>query len=280
MSLLAGKVAIITGAGRGIGRATALLFAEHGAHVIANDLGVGPDGSPKADPVASAVVHEIVQRGGSAIASSHDVSKPAGAAELAALALAHSGTIDVLINNAGIHRDASLLKVSLADWQAVIEVQLQAALLCTQVVAPHMKNNGGGSIVNTTSLAGLVGNYGQASTATALAGVYGLTRTAAIELQRYQIRVNAVAPLAKTRLTEQLPIFHQVESMTPEHVAPVHLFLASALSDDLTGVVLGVAGGRISSYKLIESRGQFKEGEGGIWTAEEIAEHWPAISKV
>jgi NAD(P)-dependent dehydrogenase (short-subunit alcohol dehydrogenase family) len=213
------------------------------------------------------------------VVSTHDVSKPSGASELAALALSHNGAIDVLINNAGIHRDASLLKVALEDWQAVIEVQLQAALLCTQAVVPHMKEHGGGSIVNTTSNAGLYGNYGQASTATALAGIYGLTRTCAIELQRHKVRVNAVAPLAKTRLTEQLPIFHQVDSMSPEHVAPVHLFLASALSADLTGVVLSVAGGRISSYKMVESRGQFKEGDGGIWRAEEIAEHWPAISK-
>lgn len=282
MKLLENKVAIVTGAGRGIGRATALLFAREGAHVIVNDLGTGIDGQGVSEPVAQAVVAEITASGGSATASDHDVSSEAGVSQLVELAQSHQGGIDVLVNNAGILRDSALSRLSLTDWNAVLAAHLQATFLCIKATSPHMKplhGGSGGSIINTTSNAGLFGNHGQAAAAAALSGVYGLTRTAAIELQRHGVRVNAVAPLAKTRLTTNLPIFEQVNSMRPEHVAPVHLFLASALSKDVTGSVVGVAGGRISSYKMVESRGQFKDDDEGVWTAEEIAEHWSQICK-
>jgi NAD(P)-dependent dehydrogenase (short-subunit alcohol dehydrogenase family) len=290
MKLLDGKVAIVTGAGRGIGRATALLFAREGAHVIVNDLGTSSDGTAQQEPVATTVVAEIAAAGGSAVASTVDVSSEQGAAQLAELALAHNGQIDVLVNNAGIQRDSPLSRLSLTDWHAVLAVHLQATFLCIRATSPHMKPRhggastgltagSGGSIINTTSSAGLYGNHGQAAAAAALSGVYGLTRSAAIELQRHGVRVNAVAPLAKTRLTENLPIFHQVSSMRAEHVAPVHLFLASALGQEVTGCVVGVAGGRISAYKMVESRGQFKDDDEGVWTAQEIADHWTQICK-
>jgi NAD(P)-dependent dehydrogenase (short-subunit alcohol dehydrogenase family) len=136
-----------------------------------------------------------------------------------------------------------------------------------------------GSVINTTSVSGLIGNFGQANYAAAKAGIYGFTRTASIELQRYGIRVNAVAPIAKTRMTEDLPMFEKIETMSPEHVAPAHLFLASDLSRDVTGAVLAVAGGKMSVFKVVESPGRFKEADGGVWKAEEIAEHWKTISK-
>lgn len=279
MGLLGGKVAVITGAGRGIGRATALLFAREGAHVVVNDLGTAPDGNTSDDAVAAEVCAEILAQGGSAKPSTHDVTTAQGAQALSELAASHNGNIDAWVNNAGILRDARLLDLSLTDWNALLAVHLNATFLCTQVAARHMKQAGAGSIVNTTSSAGLLGNFAQAGAAAAQAGVYGLTRTAAIELQRHGVRVNALAPLAKTRLTEALPIFDQVSSMRPEHVAPVHLFLASTASGDLTGAVVGVAGGRISAYRMVESRGQFKDDADGVWTAAEIAEHWPAIAK-
>lgn len=282
MKLLEGKVAIVTGAGRGIGRATALLFAREGAHVVVNDLGAGTDGNGEPEPVAQNVVAEIAAAGGSAVASTHDVSSETGVNQLIELARTARGSIDVLVNNAGILRDSALSRLSLTDWNAVLSTHLQGTFLCIKAAAQHMKpqhGGSGGSIINTTSNAGLFGNHGQAAAAAALSGVYGLTRTAAIELQRHGVRVNAVAPLAKTRLTEKLPIFEQVNSMRAEHVAPVHLFLASALSKDVTGSVVGVAGGRISAYKMLESRGQFKDDDEGVWTAEEIAEHWSQICK-
>jgi NAD(P)-dependent dehydrogenase (short-subunit alcohol dehydrogenase family) len=281
MSLLDGKVAIVTGAGGGIGRATALLFAREGARVLVNDHGGARDGTGQSSSAADAVVEEIRAAGGKAAADHGSVSDAAAAEELVRSAVKHFGRLDVLINNAGILRDKTLLKLELADWQAVLDVHLTGTFLCLRAAAAKLKDQGqGGSIVNTTSVSGLVGNFGQANYSAAKAGIYGLTRTASIELQRFGIRVNAVAPLAKTRLTEELPLFEKVgDSLSPEHVAPVHCYLASDLSRDVTGVTLSVAGARISQFKLVESAGRHKEDEDGIWTPSEIAEQFAGITK-
>src|SRR5690606_19206973 len=145
-----------------------------------------------------------------------------------------------------------------------------------------MKRQGrGGRIVNTTGVAGMRGNFGQSNHAAAAAAVYGLTRTASIELQRHDILVNAVAPLAKTRLTEEPPMFEKLGgSMTPEHDAPAYLFFASELSAGRTGHVLSVAGGKMSVFKIVESPGRFKEADNGVWTAEELAEHFDSVQKL
>ena len=280
MGLLDGKSAVITGAGNGIGRATALLFAREGARVVVNDLGgtrAGEGGAPNA---ADAVVQEIRAAGGSAVANYDSVSTEAGARAIVATAVREHGRIDVLINNAGILRDKTLLKMDLAQWDAVLDVHLKGTFLCMQAAATAMKEQGGGRIVNTTSMSGLLGNFGQANYSAAKAGIYGLTRTASIELQRYRISVNAVAPIAKTRMTEDLPMFAKIaDTLSPEHVAPAHLFLASDLCGERTGIVLAVAGARISVYKVVESAGQFKETDDGVWTATEIADHFDAIAK-
>jgi NAD(P)-dependent dehydrogenase (short-subunit alcohol dehydrogenase family) len=140
-----------------------------------------------------------------------------------------------------------------------------------------MQRAGGGRIVLTTSAAGLLGNFGQAAYSAAAAGVYGLMRGASIELQRHHVFVNAVAPMAKTRLTEDLPMFEDVSTMTAAHAAAAYLFFGSDLSGDATGNVLSVAGGRISAYRLTESSGRFKDADGGVWTADEIREQWGAM---
>ncbi len=281
MALLENKVAVITGAGNGIGRATALLFASEGAKVVVNDLGGSRAGAGGDSSAADKVVAEIKKAGGSAEASYDNVATQEGARAIVGKAISAFGRIDVWLNNAGILRDKTLLKLELADFQAVLDVHLTGSFLCTQAAAEHMKMQGSGSIINTTSVSGMLGNFGQVNYASAKAGIYGLTRTASIELQRYGVRVNAVAPIAKTRLTGDLPMFEKIEdTLSPEHVAPAHLFLASDLSREVTGVVLSVAGARMSVFKVVESPGKYKESDGGVWTADEIAEHFESISKV
>jgi NAD(P)-dependent dehydrogenase (short-subunit alcohol dehydrogenase family) len=282
MGLLEQKIAIVTGAGHGIGRATAQLLAKEGARVVVNDVGGARDGTGSDESAANQVVSEIRAAGGEAVASHDSVATREGARAIVQTALTAFGGLDVLVNNAGIVRDKTLLKMDQAMWDSVIAVHLTGTFLCLQAAAETMKDRGTrGSIINTTSVSGLLGNFGQANYSAAKAGIYGLTRTASIELQRFGIRVNAVAPIAKTRMTEDLPMFEKIEAtLTPEHVAPAHVYLASELSQDVSGVVLAVAGARISAYKVVESAGKYKEADGGVWTAQEIAEHFDALSKL
>jgi NAD(P)-dependent dehydrogenase (short-subunit alcohol dehydrogenase family) len=279
--LLEGKVAIITGAGGGIGRAEALLFAREGAKVVVNDLGGARDGTGSSDAMASQVVEEIRAAGGTAVANFDSVATPEGAASIVKTAVDAFGRVDVLVNNAGILRDKTMLKMDEAMWDVVIAVHLKGTFLCSQAAAKQMIGQGGGGrIINTTSVSGMMGNFGQANYAAAKAGIYGFTRTAAIELQKHRITVNAVAPIAKTRLTEDLPMFQSgMETLTPDHIAPAALFLGSDLCADRTGHVLAVAGSQMYIYKVVQSAGKFKD-EGAAWTAQEIAENWDAISKV
>ncbi|MBK9265588.1 MAG: SDR family NAD(P)-dependent oxidoreductase [Polyangiaceae bacterium] len=280
MGLLDGKVAIITGAGGGIGRSEALLFAREGASVVVNDVGGARDGTGSSDAMARVVADEIKQAGGSAVASVDTVATAEGAAGILRTALDAFGRVDILVNNAGILRDKTLLKMEEEQWDRVIEVHLKGTFLCTQLVARQMiAQGGGGRIVNTTSVSGMLGNFGQSNYAAAKAGIYGFTRTAAIELQKHRITVNALAPVAKTRMTEDLPMFRAgMDSLTPDHIAPAALFLASDLCGDKTGHVLAVTGSQMFAYKVVQSAGKFKD-EGSAWTAQEIADHWEAITK-
>ncbi|WP_394846571.1 SDR family NAD(P)-dependent oxidoreductase [Pendulispora brunnea] len=280
MGLLDGKVAIITGAGGGIGRAHALLFAREGAKVVVNDVGGARDGSGEDAGAANLVAEEITKAGGQAVAHTESVTEASGAQSLVRTAVEAFGRVDVLVNNAGILRDKTFLKMDEAMWDSVIAVHLKGTFLVSQAFAKQAVSQGeGGRIVNTTSVSGMQGNFGQANYAAAKAGIYGLTRTMSIELQKQRITVNALAPIAKTRMTEDLPMFQGVETMTPEHISPAALFLASDLCADRTGYVLAVAGARMYAFKVIETAGRFKEGDGGVWSAQEIAEHWDAIVK-
>jgi NAD(P)-dependent dehydrogenase (short-subunit alcohol dehydrogenase family) len=280
MGLLDGKVAIITGAGGGIGREEALLFAREGAKVLVNDLGGTRDGAGTSESAANKVVEEIRAAGGEAAASYDSVATAEGAQRIVQAAVDAFGRVDVLVNNAGILRDKTLLKMDEAMWDAVIDVHLKGTFFCTQAAAKQMvAQGGGGRVVNTTSVSGMMGNFGQANYSAAKAGIYGLTRTAAIELQKQRITVNAIAPIAKTRMTEDLPMMQGMDTLTPEHIAPAALFLGSDLCADRTGHVLAVAGARMYVYKVVESPGKFKD-ENGVWTAQEIAENWDSISKV
>jgi NAD(P)-dependent dehydrogenase (short-subunit alcohol dehydrogenase family) len=281
MGLLEGKVAAITGSGGGIGRAEALLFAREGAKVVVNDLGGARDGAGQSTSMADEVVREITAAGGTAVANYDSVASAQGAENIVKAAVSAFGKLDVFVNNAGILRDKTLVKMDEAMWDAVITVHLKGTFFCTQAAARQMIGQGGGGrIVNTTSLSGMMGNFGQANYSAAKAGIYGLTRTAAIELQKHRITVNAVAPIAKTRMTEDLPMMQGMDTLTPEHIAPGALFLASDLCGDRSGVVLAISGARMYVYKVVESAGKFKESNGGIWTADEINDHWSAISKL
>ena len=282
MGLLDGKVAIITGAGGGIGRSEALLFAREGASVVVNDVGGARDGTGSGDAMASVVADEIKRAGGNAVANFDSVATADGAAAILRTTLEAFGRVDILVNNAGILRDKTLLKMEEEQWDRVIEVHLKGTFLCTQLVARQMiAQGGGGRIVNTTSVSGMLGNFGQSNYAAAKAGIYGFTRSIAIELQKHRITVNALAPIAKTRMTEDLPRYRAggAESLTPDHIAPAALFLASDLCADKTGHVLAVTGSQIFAYKVVQSAGKFKD-EGAEWTAQEIADHWEAITKV
>jgi NAD(P)-dependent dehydrogenase (short-subunit alcohol dehydrogenase family) len=281
MGLLDGKVVIITGAGGGIGRAHARLFAQHGAKLVVNDVGGARDGGGNDSTPANAVVEEIRAAGGSAVANHDSVATAEGAGRLVETGVKAFGRVDVLVNNAGILRDKSFLKMDEGMWDAVIAVHLKGSFLCSQLFAKQIvAQGGGGRIVNTTSVSGMLGNFGQANYSAAKAGIYGLTRTTSIELQKHRITVNAIAPIAKTRMTEDLPMFQGVDTLTAEHIAPAVLFLASDLCGDRTGHVLAAAGARMYAFKVVETPGRFKEAAGGVWTPEEIAESWDQIVKV
>jgi NAD(P)-dependent dehydrogenase (short-subunit alcohol dehydrogenase family) len=279
MDLLKEKVAIVTGGGRGIGRATALAMARAGARVLVNDFGTTAAGEPVNDACAEEVAAEIRELGGVAEADTSSVATPEGATAIVEHAMSRFGSVDILVNNAGVGVDAQLHRLDPGEWQRAVDTILSGSFFCLKAAARVMKKAGQGSIINTTSVSGLRGNWGQAHSASASAGVIGLTRTASIELQKYGVRVNAVAPVAKTRLTEALPMFDHVSSMRPEHVAPAYVFLASDASKDVTGVVLSAAGGRLSVFRLLETQGAMKEDDEGVWSAEEIAEHWSTIAK-
>ena len=278
MGLLEKKVVIVTGAGGGLGRAHALLFAKEGARLVINDIGGTRDGTGADGSAAENVAAEVRATGGEAVTHTDSVATAAGAEGLVKRAVEAFGRVDVLVNNAGILRDKTFLKMDEAMWDAVVAVHLKGTFLCAQAAAKQMVAQGeGGRIVNTTSVSGMLGNFGQANYAAAKAGIYGLTRTMSIELQKHRITVNALAPIAKTRMTEDLPMFQGISSMTPEHVSPAALFLASDLCGERTGYVLAAAGSRMYAFKVVETAGRFKDE--GVWTAQEIADHWDAIVK-
>jgi NAD(P)-dependent dehydrogenase (short-subunit alcohol dehydrogenase family) len=281
MGLLDGKVAIVTGSGNGIGRSHALLFAKEGAKVVVNDLGGPRDGSASDSSAAEKVVGEIKAAGGQAVANHDNVSTAEGAAAIVKSAVDAFGRVDVVVNNAGILRDKTFLKMEEPNFDAVIAVHLKGTFLVSQAVVKQMVAQGeGGRVVNTTSVSGMMGNFGQANYAAAKAGIYGLTRTMSIELQKHRITVNALAPIAKTRMTEDLPMFqHGRDALTPDHIAPAALFLASPLCGDRTGYVLAVAGARMYAFKVVETAGKFKDDAAGVWTPQEIADNWDAIVK-
>jgi len=255
-----GRVVVITGAGRGLGRSHALEFARQGAKVVVNDLGVAMDGEGGSGSPAAAVVEEIRALGGEAVANGDDASDWEGARRLIAHAVETFGTIDTLVNNAGILRDRMLVNMTDSDWDAVSRVHLKGTFAPTRWAAVHWRERAKageqneGRVVCTSSSTGLYGNPGQANYGAAKAGIAAFTVIAALELARYGVTVNAIAPMALTRMNEDLPFGQQVtrrfaEGFNPlaaENVSSLVVWLGSAASRDVTGRIFNVHGGYIS----------------------------------
>jgi len=272
MKLLEGKVVVVTGAGGGLGRCHALALAAEGAKVVVNDLGGKRDGSGASSSMADAVVAEIRKAGGDALANYDNVVT--GADRIIASAVEKWGRIDVLVNNAGILRDKTVLKMSDEEFDLVMAVHARGTWACTRAAARVMAEKAtGGRIINTTSAAGLKGNFGQSNYSAAKAAIYGLTATCAMEFGKHGITVNAIAPLAKTRMTEDIDMISA--EMRPEDVSPVVVWLASDLSKDVTGRIIGVHGRHLFEYRMEVTEGVEKA---DAWTPSEIASRLSEIA--
>jgi len=269
-----GKVAIITGAGGGLGRAHALEFARRGAKVVVNDLGGARDGTGGNSAAAEAVVAEITAAGGEAIANGSSVTDDAGVANMVQQTMDKWGRIDILVNNAGILRDKTFIKMPIEDFQLVVDVHLMGTVKPTKAVWPIMKEQGYGRIVVTTSSSGLYGNFGQTNYGAAKLGVVGLINTLKLEGQKDNIRSNALAPTAFTRMTADLFPADTEELFSPEAVSPAAIFLAS--EDAPNGIVICAGAGVFSMAQVMESQPVALGREPD--TAEKIAANWSKIS--
>jgi len=267
MALLDGKVALITGAGRGIGEAYARLFAAEGAAVVINDVGRDAAGQFTAEGVAQS----IRAAGGRAVAHTSDISTMAGGLSLLAAALEAFGRADILVNNAGILRDKSLLKLEEADWDLVLQVNLKSMFCATKPVFAWMKENGGGVIVNTSSTSGLVGNFGQSNYGASKAGVMGFSNVLALEGAKAGIRVWTMVPTALSALTAPLMGEAMKKELAAEHVAHAALYMVSSLSGQRTGHALFVSGHSIRELKLVAAEGIPGAGYKPGLTAHDIA---------
>jgi NAD(P)-dependent dehydrogenase (short-subunit alcohol dehydrogenase family) len=292
---LKGKAAVVTGSGRGLGRAIALALAEEGARVVINDPGVALDGTGSDRALADVVVAEIKKKGGEAVANYDSVVTMDGGERIIKTAVDNFGSIDILVNCAGILRDRMIWNMSEEEWDAVIATHLKGHFSCTKAATLVMRQQRSGRIINITSTSGLHGNAGQANYGAAKAGVTGFTKSCALDLGRYGITVNAVCPAAATRMTatippdrlkqvisqrgievtEDAPIDELYKKMLgdPEDVPPIVVYLASNEAANINGQIFGASGGRISIYApWTEAKTITKEGR---WTMEELCETIP-----
>ncbi|MFF0776014.1 SDR family NAD(P)-dependent oxidoreductase [Nonomuraea wenchangensis] len=266
------RVAIVTGAGHGLGRSHALLLAERGAKVVVNDLGGALDGTGASAGPAAEVAELINKNGGQAIANAGNVATPEGARDIVNAAVDAFGKVDIVINNAGILRDKSFGKMTVEEFDAVMAVHVRGSFLVSLAAYPIMKAAGYGRVVNTSSPAGLFGNFGQANYSTAKMGLVGLTKTLGIEGARSGIRANAIAPVAWTRMTEALLPAEFEAKFTPERVSALVAYLTHD-SCEVSGEVFTVGAGRVARVFVAEGPGWKTDDI----TPEAIADNWESI---
>ena len=269
-----GKVAIVTGAGGGLGRQHALELARRGAKVVVNDLGGSVDGSGGSSAAADAVVAEIKAAGGEAIANGSSVTDDAGVALMIKQAMDTWGRIDILIANAGILRDKSFSKMELADFELVVNVHLMGTVKPVKAVWEIMKQQNYGRIVVTTSSSGMYGNFGQSNYGAAKLGIIGFMNTIKLEGQKNNIHINAISPVAATRMTENLMPPAVLEKLKPEYVTPGVVYLAS--EEAPTGAILTAGAGAFAMSRIYETEGVYL-GEGGL-SVEEVRDNWAKIA--
>ena len=267
------RVVVVTGAGGGLGREYALALAREGASVVVNDLGGARDGTGSGSAMADHVVTEIKEAGGRAVANYDSVAEPEGAANIVKTALDEFGKVDGVVSNAGILRDGTFHKMSFENWDAVLKVHLYGAYNVIRAAWPHFREQSFGRVVVATSTSGLFGNFGQANYGAAKLGLVGLINTLAKEGAKYNIKTNALAPIAATRMTEDILPPEVLKNLTPEYVAPVVAYLCTEEVPD-TGSIFIVGGGKVQRTALFQNEGvTFKSPP----SVEEIAAHWTEI---
>src|SRR6202795_1246245 len=279
--MLKDKVAVVTGAARGIGREIAILMAQYGAKVVVNDYGGAPDGKGGERGPADDVVKEIKDKGGLAAPNYDSVSTMAGGPALIQTALDRFGGIDIVVNNAGILRDRMIFNMTEEEWDGVINTHLKGAFAVTRAAVPHMREKKWGRLVNMTSTSGLVGNVGQANYAAAKLGIVGLTKVTALDMARYNVTANCISPFAWTRMIGTIPTeteaqkarVEKIKKLSPAHIAPVAAFLASDLAKEVTGQVFGVRGKEIMLFGHMRPIMRVHHAE--VWTVERLAEMFP-----
>jgi len=275
--IVSGKVAIVTGAGRGIGRGIALLLAQEGARVVACDIGASLDGAGTDTGPAHDVVAEIKKAGGEAMASTLSISEPGNADRIVKSALDAFGRVDILVNNAGILRDRIFHRMSWSDWSDVIDVHLHGSFAMSRACATHFREQNSGSYVHMTSTSGLVGNFGQANYMAAKLGIVGLSRGIALDMARFNVRSNCIAPFAWTRMIDSIPAESEQEKlrvarmreMTPEKIAPLVVYLASDRAEGVSGQILSVRNNEIYLFNQNRPIRTIHRSDG--WTPDKIA---------
>jgi NAD(P)-dependent dehydrogenase (short-subunit alcohol dehydrogenase family) len=279
--VLKDKVAVVTGAARGIGREIALLMAREGAKVVVNDYGGSEAGSGATAVPADEVVGEIKTAGGQAVASYDSVATMAGGKNIVDTAVKAFGRVDIIVNNAGILRDRMIFNMSEEEWDAVINTHLKGSFAVTRAAAPLMREQKSGRVINMTSTSGLVGNVGQANYAAAKLGIVGLTRVTALDMARYNVTANCISPFAWTRMIGTIPTqtpaqqarVEKIKKMSPAHIAPLAAFLASDEAKDVSGQVFGVRGKEIMLFGHHRPLMRIHHAEG--WTVERLSEIFP-----